>query len=123
MGLFSRRRTNEPVAPVRPLSTADLDEVRFLITTGKIVYAVKLVRDRTGLGLKEAKGIVDDIRKGRYVPSATGPSTGPKPGTSLAVRARALKAGGDWHTAAALVMVETGMTESEAGRFLAALEG
>lgn len=121
MGLFSRR-SPAPIAPARPLTPADLDEVRFLLTTNKMVYAVKLVRDRTGMGLREAKDLVDDVRKGRYVPPATAPATAPRPGASLAVRARALKAGGDWHTAAALVMVETGMTESEAGRFVAALE-
>jgi hypothetical protein len=120
MGLFSRR-SSAPVEPHRPLTPADVDEVRFLLTTGKVVYAVKVVRDRTGMGLKEAKDVVDAVRKGRYVPP-TAPATASKPGTSLAVRARALKAGGDWHTATALVMVETGMTESEAGRFIAALE-
>jgi ribosomal protein L7/L12 len=34
-------------------------EVRRLVDSGQKIVAIKLVRERTGLGLKEAKGLVD----------------------------------------------------------------
>jgi ribosomal protein L7/L12 len=51
--------------PPSPAATgsADLDtEVRHLVTQGAIIEAIKLVRERTGLGLKEAKDYVDRLR-------------------------------------------------------------
>ena len=76
MGLFSRQSSqdadNVALAAARArLSSDDVDQVRFLITTKKTVHAVKLIRDRTGLDLKHAKGLVDDIRLGRYVAPVT----------------------------------------------------
>ena len=86
-----------------------------------MVHAVKLIRDRTGLDLKHAKGMVDDIRLGRYVPPTTGTPVVRLPGANLAERTRTLKAAGDLHQATALVVSETGMTEAEAGLFVGAL--
>jgi large subunit ribosomal protein L7/L12 len=37
------------------------DEVRILAASGKKINAIKLVREQTGLGLKEAKDIVDRL--------------------------------------------------------------
>jgi hypothetical protein len=128
MGLFSRRSSkdtdNVALAAARGrLSSDDVDQVRFLITTKKTVHAVKLIRDRTGLDLKHAKELVDDIRLGRYVPpTTTTPPVVRKPGTNLAERTRALKAAGELHQATALVVSETGMTEAEAGLFVGALK-
>ena len=127
MGLFSRRSSqdtdNVALAAARArLSSDDVDQVRFLITTKKIVHAVKLIRDRTGLDLKPAKGLVDDIRLGRYVPPVTDTQPVRRPGTNLAERTRALKAAGELHQAAALVVSETGMTEVEAALFVGALK-
>ncbi|MEU4191065.1 hypothetical protein AB0E69_04145 [Kribbella sp. NPDC026611] len=125
MGLFGRRRQdtdNVALAEARErLSSGDVDQVRFLITTKKMVHAVKLVRDRTGLDLKNAKELVDDIRLGRYVPPTLGTPLVRLPGANLAERTRALKAAGDLHQATALVVSETGMTEVEAGLFVGAL--
>ncbi len=40
----------------------DIDsEIRRLVAAGKSVDAIKLVRERTGLGLKEAKDLVDGL--------------------------------------------------------------
>ncbi|MEU4608218.1 hypothetical protein AB0F43_34985 [Kribbella sp. NPDC023972] len=127
MGLFSRRSDqdadNVALAAARArLSSDDIDQVRFLITTKKAVRAVKLIRERTGLDLKHAKGLVDDIRLGRYVPPVTGTPVVRRPGTNLAERTRALKAQGELHQATALVVSETGMTEVEAGLFVGALK-
>ncbi|MGW7685433.1 hypothetical protein ACWGID_32125 [Kribbella sp. NPDC054772] len=126
MGLFSRRSDqdadNVALAAARArLSPDDVDQVRFLITTKKSVHAVKLIHDRTGLALKQAKELVEDIRLGRYVPPTTGTPLVRKPGTNLAERTRALKAAGELHQATALVVSETGMTDEEAGLFVGAL--
>ncbi|MGW6282442.1 hypothetical protein [Kribbella sp. NPDC055071] len=127
MGLFSRNSSqdtdNVALAAARAtLSSDDVDQVRFLITTKKMIFAVKLVRDRTGLDLKLARGLVDDIRLGRYVPPTTGTPVVRLPGANLAERTRTLKAAGDLHQATALVVSETGMTEAEAGLFVGALK-
>ena len=126
MGLFSRHSSqdtdNVALAAARArLSPDDVDQVRFLITTKKTVHAVQLIRDRTGLALKPAKELVDDIRLGRYVPPTTGTPLVRRPGTNLAERTRALKSAGELHQATALVVSETGMTEAEAGLFVGAL--
>jgi hypothetical protein len=126
MGLFSRQSSqdtdNVALAAARArLSPDDVDQVRFLITTKKTVHAVKLIRDRTGLALKPAKELVDDIRLGRYVPPTTGTPLVRRPGTNLAERTRALKSAGELHQATALVVSETGMSEAEAGLFVGAL--
>ncbi|MEV6282373.1 hypothetical protein [Kribbella sp. NPDC051770] len=125
MGWFSRRTEADNVALAAAraqLSSEDVDQVRFLLTTRKSVFAVKYVMDRTGSELKHAKELVDDIRLGRYVPPVTGTPVVRLPGTNLAERTRALKASGELHQATALVVSETGMTEAEAGLFVGALQ-
>jgi hypothetical protein len=125
MGLFSSRRTevdNVVLAEARArLTSEDVDQIRFLLTTKKTVFAVKYVMDRTGIQLKHAKDIVEDIRLGRYVPPVTDTPVLRVPGNNLAERTRALKAAGELHQATAMVVSETGMTELEAGLFVGAL--
>jgi hypothetical protein len=99
-----------------------VDQIRFLLTTRKNVLAVKYVMDRTGVELKQAKELVDDVRLGRYVPPVTGTPVVRMPGANLAERTRALKAAGELHQATALVVSETGMTEAEAGLFVGVLK-
>jgi hypothetical protein len=125
MGLFSRHNDVDAatLAAARGrLTPADLDEIRFLITTKKPVHAVKLIRERTGLDLKPSKDLYDEIRYGRFVPPVTDTPVVRRPGNNLAERTRALKAAGDLHQATALVVSETGMTEAEAGLFVGALQ-
>ncbi|ADB35026.1 hypothetical protein Kfla_6023 [Kribbella flavida DSM 17836] len=125
MGLFSRRTEADNVALAAArarLSSEDVDQVRFLLTTRKTVFAVKYVMDRTGAEIKPAKELVEDIRLGRYVPPVTETPVVRRPGTNLAERTRALKAAGELHQATALVVSETGMTEAEAGLFVGALK-
>jgi hypothetical protein len=125
MGLFSSRRTevdNAALAEARArLTSEDVDQIRFLLTTKKTLIAVKYVHDRTDLHLKHARDLVEDIRYGRYVPPITDTPLMRLPGTNLAERTRALMAAGELHQATALVVSETGMTELEAGLFVGAL--
>src|SRR5882757_8285867 len=107
MGLFSRRTEADNVALAaarEKLTVDDVDQIRFLLTTRKNVLAVKYVMDRTGVELKQAKELVDDVRLGRYVPPVTGTPVVRMPGANLAERTRALKAAGELHQATALVV-------------------
>ncbi len=127
MGLFSRNSSkdadNVALAAARArLSSSDVDQIRFLLTTKKSLFAVKYVVERTGLELKQAKDLVDEIRLGRYVPPVTDTRVVRLPGANLAERTRSLKAAGELHQATALVVSETGMTEAEAGLFVGALK-
>lgn len=128
MGLFSRSKRdqdadNAALSGARAtLTSDDVDQIRFLITSRRLVNATKLVMDRTGLDLKKSKQIVDEIRYGTYVPPISKTPLMRRPGTNLAERTRALKAAGELHQATALVVSETGMTEVEAGLFVGALK-
>lgn len=124
MGWFKRRTEADNVALAgarAQLTSDDVDQIRFLLTTKKTVFAVKYVMDRTGIELKHARDLVEDIRLGRYVPPVGDTPVLRRPGTNLAERTRALKSAGDLHQATALVVSETGMTEVEAGLFVGAL--
>lgn len=126
MGLFSRRSKdsdNVALAAARArLSPADVDQIRFLLTTKKTLFAVKYVKERTDIDLHQARDLVEEIRLGRYVPPTSDTPVLRMPGTNLAERTRALKAAGELHQATALVVSETGMTEAEAGLFVGALK-
>jgi hypothetical protein len=126
MGLFSRRSKdtdNVALAAARArLSSADVDQIRFLLTTKKTLFAVKYVKERTDIDLHQARDLVEEIRLGRYVPAISDTPVLRMPGTNLAERTRALKAAGELHQATALVVSETGMTEVEASLFVGALK-
>jgi ribosomal protein L7/L12 len=66
--IVARRRRNArpdlstPPAPAREL-TGDIRAAALkLRAEGKTIDAIKLVRERTGIGLKEAKDVVDAMR-------------------------------------------------------------
>ena len=49
-------------------------EVRQLVAEGKIIEAIKLLREQTGLGLKDAKDVVEGMRPPKaVVPPGEGP--------------------------------------------------
>ncbi len=48
--------------PERPAPPALPDDVRELVAQGKVIEAIKLLRVKTGLGLAEAKALVDQAR-------------------------------------------------------------
>jgi ribosomal protein L7/L12 len=50
-----------PAAPRAELSLAAMAQVRELMAAGKTIQAVKLVREDTGWGLKQAKNFVDSL--------------------------------------------------------------
>jgi ribosomal protein L7/L12 len=62
-------RSGQGIAPqpVPPAPTGEFhdgsvsDEVRILAASGKKINAIKLLREQSGLGLKEAKDIVDRL--------------------------------------------------------------
>lgn len=49
------------------------EDVRQLVLQGKKIDAIKLYRERTGLGLKEAKDAVEALARGVAIPSAATP--------------------------------------------------
>lgn len=49
---------------LRHLSEADRAEIAREIASGKKISAIKLVREKTGMGLKEAKEFVEDFVSG-----------------------------------------------------------
>lgn len=58
-------RSAPPAAEAPPVDGSDLaGAARALLAAGKKIEAVKLVRERTGLGLKEAKDFVDGLEQG-----------------------------------------------------------
>lgn len=83
-------------------------EARTLWATGRKVAAIKLVRDHTGLGLKEAKLLTEALGAGLAAPD-------------LATRVRGLKAAGRTEQAVFLVRGETGMDQTAAEAFVNAL--
>ncbi|KAB2346011.1 ribosomal protein L7/L12 [Actinomadura rudentiformis] len=89
-----------------------------LLHDRKVIHAIKRVREDTGLGLKEAKDYVEGVRDGRI----QGPGPAAPAGMTLSDRVRAFKAAEDFESAIAAVRAETGMTRSEAMRFIDALE-
>lgn len=95
-------------------------EARTLWATGRKVAAIKLVRDHTGLGLKEAKLLTEALGAGLAAPSAPTGTAG-LAAPDLATRVRGLKAAGRTEQAVFLVRGETGMDQTAAEAFVNAL--
>ena len=101
-----------------PPVSADLQHrVRELYAEGKKIEAIKLIREQTGLGLKEAKDLSEALASGRPLPVAPGHAR-----PDLASRVRELKAAGRGEQAVFLVRGETGMGQAEAERFVEAVD-
>lgn len=123
--------------PMGPMSPHELEhQVHAMLDDGKMIPAIKLVREQTGLGLKEAKDLVDGAKLGRRIidhpavarltggpqPFAT-PGRTPAPGPALgqadlASRVRELKSAGRTEQAIFLVRGETGMEQADAEHFV-----
>ena len=56
---------SSPQVPNGPLDEQGRREVEALLDEGKAIDAIKRVRELTGLGLKEAKDLVDVLRRAR----------------------------------------------------------
>lgn len=113
MGFFDGLR--RPPAPARPLDQDTVDRVLVLVRDRRKIEAIKLVRERTGMGLAEAKYTVEALEEGRRVPVE------PTLGRSLADRVRELLGQDRVADAVVLVSRETGMTETESARFIDSL--
>jgi uncharacterized protein YoaH (UPF0181 family) len=106
------------------LSEPASERVRALMSRGQKIQAIKLVREETRMGLKDAKDYVEAMAAGRIAPGfpAAAPWGGAPGQSPLSERVRSFKAAGDPASAVALVRAETGMTQSEAERFVDALD-
>jgi ribosomal protein L7/L12 len=95
---------------------ADLkNEVRALVAGGQIIQAVKLVRERTSLGLKEAKDMVDHVEDGaRSSAPAISSMTFGNTHINVDDEARRLVAAGSKIEAIKLVRERTGLGLKEA---------
>ncbi|MBV2364433.1 50S ribosomal protein L7/L12 [Streptomonospora sp. NEAU-YY374] len=111
-----------PAAPLlQPLPRDLVERATALVRQGKQIAAVKLIRDRTGYDLRSAKEVSDALAQGRSIPTLPEPGAGPA-GGSLADRARALRDQDRMADAIRLVATETGMSETEATRFVTGLD-
>ena len=57
------QRAAVPTGQKLELSSETRVEVERLLTNGQVINAIKLVREATGSGLKEAKDAVDEMRR------------------------------------------------------------
>lgn len=66
-----RSRAPAPLPPPStPFSKTTLEgEVRALLQAQRVIEAIKLVRERTGLGLREAKEAVEAVQRGEALPA------------------------------------------------------
>jgi hypothetical protein len=125
-----RKGNRAPVPPLIPPTPQDLQElVTQLTRQGRKIQAIKELRQHTGLGLAEAKKVIDAVAMGhtmwshpvlaRFRPSSVAlPHTGAITGPDLATRVRELKAAGRAEQAIHLVRGETGMGQREAELFV-----
>jgi len=105
---------------VRTLAPDVRREARNLLDTGRRIQAIKLVREQTSLGLRDAKQAVDTLHGS---PGASGPPDGTTADNGdLAHRARELRRAGRADAAVELVHEETGMSPVEAARFVQSLD-
>ncbi|WP_283136093.1 ribosomal protein L7/L12 [Rhizohabitans arisaemae] len=118
--IFRRRVVKQsiPVAGSPPaVPGADFEtRAMALIQNGKKIQAIKLIREETGLGLKQAKHVADQMEAGRYVPPRRAVAV-----PDLATRVRELTAAGRTEQAIHLIRGETGMGQDEAEHFIQAL--
>ncbi|MFD4292285.1 hypothetical protein ACFWPA_09275 [Rhodococcus sp. NPDC058505] len=117
--LLTRRKTAlaDPYSPafVRGLDLETRDRIERLVADHKQVQAIALLRERTDLGLVDAKAAVDAVARGEWVPTA-GPDSAPPTGgwSDLAPALRALKSEGKDGKAARMLCEHTGMSLRQA---------
>ncbi len=62
-GLQSEKNPLNALRMSKPLSEGDLNEIREEIFAGRLITAIKLYRQHTGVGLKEAKDAVEEMER------------------------------------------------------------
>jgi hypothetical protein len=112
-----------PAMPAPGPSPQELDAaLHDLIRQDKKIQAIKLLREHTRMGLREAKDAVDGLAAGHpvpYPPAIAQRHTPPQ--ADLATRVRRLKETGRTEQAVFLVRGETGMDEASATLFVDSL--
>lgn len=124
--LLTRRKTAlaNPYKPafIRGLDFETRDRIERLVADHQQIHAIKLLRDRTGLPLADAKSAIDAVARGEWVPTAAPDSAPPTPGWSeLAPTLRTLKADGQLDEAVRLLRDHTGMSLRQAKDTVAGL--
>ena len=100
------------------LDDAARDEIYRLVSDKNQIHAIKLFRERTGAGLKEAKDMIDSVKQGSSLPNpsiytdADGLDAGAW--VDIIPKLRALKAEGRAITAIKLLRARTGLSLREA---------
>lgn len=134
-----RRGLTEAPRPVQgpppALRPQDFDEISLLVEQDRRIPAIKLLRETTGLGLREAKEYVDHWpERITTMPAAgTGPWGAAAPTTTadplrtsvpedrLRIEAAAILATSGWHTAEAFLRDQRGLTPEAARTLLDSL--
>ncbi|MFI7454167.1 ribosomal protein L7/L12 [Nonomuraea sp. NPDC049714] len=117
--VINRRRAGITKAP--PYAPEELDgALRELIRRDRKIQAIKLLREHTGMGLKQAKDAIDGLAAGRPLHPPVTQQHAP-PQEDLATRVRRLKESGRTEQAVFLVRGETGMDEAGATLFVDSL--
>ena len=107
-----------PVATGRPLTAETVAEISSLIARDKKIHAIKVLREATGVGLKEAKDRVDgwseviELQRSSAAPAAPAAND-----ERLRIEAAAIVAAAGWHSADAFLREQRGLTP-EASRAL-----
>jgi ribosomal protein L7/L12 len=57
-------RLGDDTKDAEGLTASDRDEIHQLLERGNKIEAIKIYRDRTGLGLKESKDVIDEMERG-----------------------------------------------------------
>lgn len=118
------RSSTDAAARVRALPAHTAEEARRLVEQRKLVYAIKVIREGTGMGLREAKETAEAMAAEPFAAQsagATGPAVdgAPRAGSGdLATRVRELRADDRTGEAIELVAAETGMSLVDATRFV-----
>lgn len=113
------RSSTAAAARVRALPAHTAEEARRLVGQRKLVYAIKVIREGTGMGLREAKETAEALAA--EPAETTGPAVdgAPRAGSGdLATRVRELRADDRTGEAIELVAAETGMSLVDATRFV-----
>lgn len=121
--------TKDAAARVRALPAHTAEEARRLVGQRKLVYAIKVIREGTGMGLREAKETAEALAAEPFgaepfAAEASGAEPARAAGTpsagagDLATRVRELRADDRTGEAIELVATETGMSLVDATRFV-----
>lgn len=117
--LLTRRKT-APANPYNPAFVRNLDvetrgRIERLVADHQHTHALRLLRDRTDLGLADAKAAIDAVARGEWVPTAAPDNAPPTSGwADLVPRLRDLKESGHPDRAVRLLREHTGMSVGEA---------